>query len=85
MFNLLMMLKGKLMEIYSVQINKEGFYATPERERAFFISIAHLANEIHALLRSLLYSHNTPAQNNAEENGRVTLTLMFAKLLAGKV
>jgi len=37
------------MRVYNVKLSKDALLDVPENERTFFLSLAHLANEINAL------------------------------------
>ncbi len=73
------------MSVYVVKLSKEMLNSIPQDERCFFFVMAHLANEINALNKLLLWSSQYPTRNDAESNGQVSLTFMSLKLLAGKL
>lgn len=58
--------------------------ASPE-DQALFLTIAHAYNEMNALLRAAFWSSDFDSQIQAQVDGQLTLTLMFFKLLAGKL
>ncbi len=57
----------------------------PPEERAVFLTFAHIMNEVNALLRASVWSANFSSPVQAIGDGQVSLTLMFIKLLAGKL
>ncbi len=73
------------MKVFVAKLSKEKLSFRSESERVFFLSIAHLANEIRALLKLTFWVDKSPEQTDAEINGRVVLTFMLIKLLAGKL
>lgn len=73
------------MKIFVEKLSKEILKLAPPAERSFFLVMAHLVNEINAINKLVFWSHIYPTQNNAEENGKVSLTFMLLRLLAGKL
>jgi hypothetical protein len=74
------------MKIFVAKLNKEKLSsASSAAERSFFLVMAHLVNEINALNKLILWSHEYPTQNTAEENGKMSLTFLLLRLLAGKL
>ena len=73
------------MKIYSAKLNKEKIKQIPTNERKFFFTIAHIANEISALLRLYLWSSQYSPNNDAERDGQLTLEFLSLSVLAGKL
>lgn len=73
------------MTMYMAKLNKATLETVPPDERSLFLSLAHLANEINAFHKLVLWSAEFTPGNNAETSGQVSLMLMFLKLLAGKL
>ncbi len=65
--------------------SKSQLQTLPPSEQALFLSFAHIMNEINALLRAAVWSNDLSSPIQAKGDGQVTLTLMFLKLLAGKL
>lgn len=76
---------GFRMKIFVAKLSKDKLNSASSVERSFFLVMAHLVNEINALNKLILWSHTYPTQNNAEENGKVSLTFILLRLLAGKL
>lgn len=73
------------MRVYNVKLSKDALLGVPENERTFFLSLAHLANEINALQKLVLWSCDFSSQNPAFDKGQTALSFMLLKLLAGKL
>lgn len=74
------------MRIFVAKLSKEKLSLTSSpAERSFFLVMAHLVNEINALNKLILWSHEYPTQNTAEESGKMSLTFLLLRLLAGKL
>lgn len=71
------------MSVVRVQINKENLKSVDPKERSFFITMAHLANEINILNKLFFWAKETKSSNNAEKNGNRAMALFFLRLLAG--
>jgi len=67
------------------QHSKSQLESLSADEQALFLTVAHIMNEINALLRAAVWSDNRSSQVQAEGDGQVTLTLLFLRLLAGKL
>lgn len=73
------------MRIFVAKLSKEKLNSASPTERSFFFIMAHLVNEINALNKLIFWSHEYLTQNSAEENGKVSLTFILLRLLAGKL
>src|SRR5205085_55804 len=73
------------MEIYSVPVTKAKLDKIPETERAFYIHILHIRNEVGVLIKLLSWSMNNASDNTALSNVDLSLQLIIIRLLAGKV
>ena len=73
------------MKIFTFKLNKEKIKQIPSNERKFFFTIAHLANEISALLKLYLWSSQYSPTNDAERDGQLTLKFISLSILAGKL
>jgi hypothetical protein len=73
------------MTVYKAKFNKVTLETLPARERSLFLALAHLANEIRALEKLVLWSGQLESQNDAQVSGQTSLMFMFLKLLAGKL
>jgi hypothetical protein len=67
------------------KISKERLQELPVDERALFLSLAHLSNEIIALQKLILWSYDVSSENESINNGHVAMSLMLIKLLSGKL
>jgi hypothetical protein len=73
------------MKIIDITLDKDKLLQLPEPERTLYLALGHAANENNALAKLLYCSSNSPARNDAEDHGRLTLELLFIQLLAGKL
>lgn len=74
------------MRIHRVPISKTKLDAIPEYERAFYIQIGHLGNELNMLNKLLLYSsQNIRALDGVQNEAQTSQTLLIVKILAGKL
>lgn len=73
------------MSIYRARLNKEALQKIPEAERKFFITIAHLQNEIRFSLYGVVWSHDFTSENEVEIQGQISINFFYLKILAGKL
>ncbi len=73
------------METYVVKVNRKTLEQMPDTDRVLLLSFAHFANELRALERLAVWSLPRQSLSDPENAGRVTLTFMFLKLIAGKL
>jgi hypothetical protein len=73
------------MNVISIRLDIEKLKQLPDKERAFFIGLGHISNEINALTKMMYWAANAPERNDAEINGQKTLILLLMKILAGKL
>ena len=67
------------------EITKSKIQSASADDQALFLTIAHVVNEINALLRAAEWSSDFSSPIQAKVDGQITLSLMFFKLLAGKL
>jgi hypothetical protein len=73
------------MKIYSVPITKAQLDKIPELERAFYIHLGHLRNELMVLLKFLTWSVHTTSDNPVLVDVNVCKSFIISRLLAGKL
>ena len=74
------------MKVIRVELGKGQLLAMPEPERAFFLTLGHILNELNALTRMMYWAAGTPAKENSpEDHGRFAVVLLLVRLLAGKL
>lgn len=73
------------MAVFVARFSKKALESIPPDERTFFFSIAHLANEINALQKLLLFTLQNSNENDTEEKGNLSYKLLLLNLLAGKL
>ncbi|WP_440874060.1 hypothetical protein [Thalassotalea sp. PLHSN55] len=73
------------MDIYKNSINKEALLSLPEHERDFFISIAHIQNEIRFALYGVIRTNDFSSSNEMIVEGQIAYNFYHLKILAGKL
>jgi hypothetical protein len=73
------------MEVFVVPVPKSKLDKIPAGERAFFIHVGHVRNEIAVLVKWLKWSVNDPTNNPVLKNVNLSLSFMLDRLLAGKL
>lgn len=73
------------MSVYKSKFNKEKLKSANTTERTFFLIIAHLSNELNVLNKLYFWAGEYPTSNEVEESGKIAMTLLFLRLLAGKL
>ncbi len=73
------------MEIQVVQVTKAHLDKMPELERAFYLHIGHLRNEVTMLQKFLSWTNNNRSGNQIVQNVNAAQSLMLVKLMAGKL
>jgi hypothetical protein len=73
------------MELTIVSIPKAKLDRIPEIERAFYIHIGHLRNEVWVLTKMLGWSFNSHVGNRVVIDVNVSVSLIIERLLAGKL
>src|ERR1043165_7751474 len=73
------------MQIKVATLSKAKLDAIPEAERAFYVHIGHLRNELTILNRLLLWINNNPYDNLVQGSVNLGQGLTITKLLAGKL
>lgn len=71
--------------VYRVVFDKEKLASVPQSERILFFSLGHLANEVNALNKQVLWSFKPDAEPPAVSKAQVSLAMIFLRLLAGKL
>jgi hypothetical protein len=71
------------MKIRAIPITKSDLDNMPEAERAFFIHIGHLRNEVMSLVKMLTWSTNVPYDNPILTEVNVSQTFLLTRLLVG--
>jgi hypothetical protein len=72
-------------KIYRSRIKKDSLLQVPSGERSFFLALAHLANEMNAIHKFLLWVSRTAVASQAKQQGRTTYEMLLLLLLAGKL
>jgi hypothetical protein len=73
------------MEVFVVPVPKSKLDKVPADERAFFIHVGHVRNEVAVLMKWLKWSVNDPTNNPVLKNINLSLSFMLDRLLAGKL
>ena len=73
------------MRVLRVSISRDKLLATPPAERALFLALGHLSNEITALNKLMLWASETTPRNDAESDGRLAIVLILIRILTGKL
>jgi len=73
------------MIIVKATFSRDALLNVPSNERALFLALGHLADEITALNKLLLWANEFDGRNEAEGDGKLTLVLLIIRLLAGKL
>src|SRR5437763_1285387 len=73
------------MDVHIIPIPKDKLDKMPEMERAFYLHIGHLRNEIMIIERLLWWNNNNPSGNDILSTVNVSQGLIFIRLLAGKL
>ncbi len=73
------------MAILRVRLSKEKLAAMPAVERRLFLMLGTVSNEIRVLLKMLLWTGDYSSSNAAVRHGQISMSLMFLRLLAGKL
>ncbi len=71
------------MTVYRATLSKEALLDLDSADRRLFISIAHVANEVKGMQKLLLWSSNFQDDNDALVQGRISLSLLLLRKLAG--
>jgi hypothetical protein len=67
------------------KIDKTALLNAPKEERVLFFGLAHMANEIKAYEKLYLWSSQTFDEGEGWAEGKLTMSLMLTKALAGKL
>lgn len=73
------------MKLYVMHIEKDKFDNVPDVERAFYVHLGHLRNELMVLVKFLKASINKPSDNPILFDVQVAQTFLLSRILAGKV
>src|ERR1700682_645109 len=73
------------MKLYVMNIEKHKFDNVPAVEKAFYINIGHLRNELMVLVKLLKASVNKPSDNPILIDVQIAQTFLISRILAGKV
>lgn len=73
------------MDICIIPVPKAKLDKIPEIERAFYIHIGHLRNELGVLVKFLNWSINDPSDNPVLVDLNVSQSLIISRMLAGKL
>jgi hypothetical protein len=73
------------MRLRVVVFNKEALLGTPPQELSLFLALAHVTNEVNALLRLALWTCDFSYSNETQVHGQLTLCYTILRLLAGKL
>jgi hypothetical protein len=71
--------------VFRAQLSKTGLQQLSPEERRLFLSLGHIANEIKALQKLLVWSSDFSSEHEAIVHGRISFSLMLLKILAGKL
>jgi hypothetical protein len=74
-----------LRDNFRAKLSKEGLQQLSPEERRLFLSLGHIANEIKALQKLLVWSSNFSTDHEPIVHGRISFSLMLLKILAGKL
>src|ERR1043165_1323265 len=73
------------MDVRVISLPKYKLDRIPELERAFYIHIGHLRNELMFLQKMLWWSNNNPTDHTVLQNINVSQGLAIIRLMAGKL
>jgi len=73
------------MTLYRTTLDKEVLLGIPEEERRLFLGLAHITNEIRGFQKLLLWSSDFQEEDPVLARGRITFSLQFLRILAGKL
>jgi len=73
------------MTIYKTILSKEKLLELPSEESSLFLGLAHLSNEIVALTKLVIWTHDFSSDNEAIGDGQTAICLMMIKLMSGKL
>ena len=73
------------MTIYKATLSKNKLLELPADESSLFLSLAHFSNEIIALTKLVIWSHDFSSEDEAATDGQTALSLMLIKLMSGKL
>ncbi|MDT5121899.1 MAG: hypothetical protein QOC96_1381 [Acidobacteriota bacterium] len=73
------------MEIRVISIPKLKLDKIPELERAFYLHIGHLRNEVAMLHKLLWWNNNNPTDHSVLESTNVAQGFMLVRIIAGKL
>src|SRR5947207_10727216 len=73
------------MKLYVMHIEKDKFDSVPEVEKAFYINIGHLRNELMVLVKFLKATVNKPSDNPILVDVQIAQTFLISRILAGKI
>lgn len=73
------------MTVFRAKLSKEGLQQLSPEERRLFLSLGHIANEIKALQKLLVWSSDFSPDHEPIVHGRISFSLMLLKILAGKL
>jgi hypothetical protein len=73
------------MKVYEIPISKNQLDSIPADERLFFLQIGHLANELSALNRFLLFASNSRGISDVERRARNAQAMLLVRLCSGKL
>lgn len=73
------------MKIHSIPVTKAKLDQIPEIERAFYVHIGHLRNELMVLKKLLERFVKNPSDNPVLRDVNLFQSLIIARLLAGKL
>ena len=71
--------------VYRFVFDKLKLSSVPQQERLLFFALGHLANEINALNKQVLWCFKPDAEPPVVARAQVSLGLMYLRLLAGKL
>lgn len=71
--------------VYRFVFDKLKLSSVPQQERLLFFALGHLANEINALNKQVLWCFKPDAEPSVVARAQVSLGLMYLRLLAGKL
>jgi hypothetical protein len=73
------------MTVYRARLSKEALLKLPPEERKLFLVLGHIANEIKGIQKLLAWSSDFSLDNEVLVQGRISISLMLLKILAGKL
>lgn len=71
--------------LYRIAFDKAKLSCVPQAERLLFFALGHLANEINALNKQVLWCFKPDSEPAAVSKAQISLALIFLRLLAGKL